>query len=60
MSKSKLPLSISLPQAAANQLKQAAQVPNTARDPLAKQKAIEAATAKIRRECPHFFRVEQE
>lgn len=56
----KLPHSTSLPPAAAKQLKQAAQTPNTARDPLAKQKAIETATAKIRREYPHYFRVEQE
>lgn len=60
MEKPKLPRSTSLPPAAAKQLKLAAQTPNTVRDPLAKQKAIEVATAKVRREYPQYFRVEEE
>ena len=48
-----------LPIEARRLLQKAAEVPNE-RDPLARIKAIEAATAKLRREYPEFFREESD
>ena len=48
-----------LPPAAIAQLQRAAQTPITADDPLARVKAIEQATARVKRDYPEFFNQEQ-
>lgn len=45
-----------LPAAAQRELQRAAQTPITARDPLARQKAIEKATQRIKSENPQLFK----
>lgn len=45
-----------LPPFAIELLQKAARTPITAADPLARVKAIESATRRIKREYPHLFR----
>lgn len=45
-----------LPPSAIKALQEAAKTPITAADPLARVKAIERATQRIKREHPHLFR----
>ena len=45
-----------LPAAAIRALQEAARTPITAADPLARVKAIERATRRIKRDYPHLFR----
>jgi len=45
-----------LPLAAARALQRAAQTPNTPDDPQARAKAIDKATARIKREYPQHFK----
>ncbi len=49
-----------LPADAREILQQAARTPNTERDPLARTKAIEQATARVRRMYPKFFNHDKE
>lgn len=50
------PLATVLPRPAALALRRAAETPDDPKDPLAKIKAIEHATAKIKNEYPFFFK----
>lgn len=56
MTKSALPVSTVLPERAARILREAAQTENTRADPHARAKAIDRATARIKREYPDYFR----
>lgn len=49
-----------LPAEAVAQLQRAAKTPITADDPLARVKAIEQATKRIKRDYPHLFQQEHE
>lgn len=49
-----------LPAEAVALLQRAAQTPVTARDPLARTKAIEQANQRIRLQFPHLFKLETE
>lgn len=53
------PLANVLPLAAARLLQQAALTQNTNNDPLARAKAIDSATERVKREYPQFFRKEE-
>ena len=50
------PVARVLPLAAARALQRAAQTPNTPDDPQARAKAIDKATARIKREYPQHFK----
>lgn len=50
---------ISLPPAAVKLLQQAAQTPITRADPLARVKAIEKATERVKREYPQYFQIKE-
>lgn len=50
------PPATTLPTDAAKLLKQAAQTPITRADPLARVKAIEKATERVKRQYPQFFK----
>lgn len=45
-----------LPPAAARLLQQAAETPNTRENPWARIRAIEKATARVKRDYPQFFK----
>lgn len=47
------------PAAAVAQLQRAAQTPITEADPLARVKAIEQATQRIKQQFPHYFRKDE-
>ena len=49
-----------LPLDARMALAQAAQTPNTRNDPLARKKAVEAATERVKQQYPEYFQQEQE
>lgn len=48
-----------LPPAAVSMLQRAAQTPITPEDPLARVKAVEQASTRVRREYPQFFKEQQ-
>ena len=54
------PLARVLPREVALQLQQAAATENSPVDPLARQKAIEKVTRRIKQQYPKFFRSEKE
>jgi len=53
------PPATTLPSEAAKRLKQAAQTPITRADPLARVKAIEKATERVKRDYPQFFKFKE-
>lgn len=52
-------VSATLPAAAIKLLQEAAQTPIPGHDPLARVKAVEKATERVRREYPQFFQVKE-
>ncbi|AAR97704.1 hypothetical protein ACLRAE_12470 [Bordetella bronchiseptica] len=54
--KNRQPVQTTLPPEAMRLLQQAAQTPITRADPLARVKAIEKATERVKRQYPHFFK----